>query len=55
MGPKGTKAGIVDVTTGGDTIAGVPGFTAAPGFDIASGWGTVDPATFVPALAKAAG
>jgi subtilase family serine protease len=55
MGAKGTRAGIVDVTTGSDTIAGVPGFSAAPGFDIASGWGTVDPATFVPALAKAAG
>jgi hypothetical protein len=28
----------------------VPGFTAAPGFDVASGWGTVDASTFVPAL-----
>ena len=26
------------------------GFTAAPGFDVASGWGTVDASTFVPAL-----
>ena len=28
----------------------VPGFTAAPGFDVASGWGTVDASMFVPAL-----
>ena len=55
LGPRGAKAGIVDVTTGGDTVDGVPGFTAATGYDIASGWGTVDPVTFVPALAKAAG
>ncbi len=55
LGPKGTTAGITDITTGNDTVAGVPGFTATTGFDIASGWGTVDPLTFVPALVKAAG
>jgi len=33
----------------------VPGFTAAPGFDVASGWGSVDAATFVPALVAATG
>jgi subtilase family serine protease len=55
LGAKATKAGIVDVTVGNNTQFGVPGFAATTGFDIASGWGTVDPATFVPALAKAAG
>jgi subtilase family serine protease len=55
LGGKGTKAGIVDVTTGNDTQYGVPGFAAAPGYDTASGWGTVNPAAFVPALARAAG
>ena len=55
LGPKGTTASITDITTGNDTVAGVPGFTATTGFDIASGWGTVDPLTFVPALVKAAG
>lgn len=55
LGPKGTKAGVVDVTTGSDTVHGVPGFSATTGYDIASGWGTVDPATFAPALAAAAG
>jgi subtilase family serine protease len=52
LGPKGAKAGIVDITTGNDTQYGVPGFGAGKGFDIASGWGTVDPKAFVPALVK---
>ena len=52
LGPKGAKAGVVDITTGNDTQYGVPGFGAGKGFDIASGWGTVDPKAFVPALVK---
>lgn len=52
LGPKGAKAGIVDITTGNNTQYGVPGFAATKGFDIASGWGTVDPKAFVPALVK---
>lgn len=55
LGAKGTRAGIVDVTSGDDTQYGVPGFAATTGFDTASGWGTVDPPAFVPALARAAG
>jgi subtilase family serine protease len=55
LGAKGTKAGVTDIVTGNDTVAGVPGFSATTGFDVASGWGTVDPVNFVPALAKAAG
>jgi len=31
----------------------VPGFTAAKGFDVASGWGTINAARFVPMLAAA--
>ena len=31
----------------------VPGFTAGPGFDVASGWGTIDASKFVPALVAA--
>jgi len=53
LGPQGTKAGIVDVTTGDNSQDGVVGFTAAKGFDIATGWGTVDASVFVPALVKA--
>jgi subtilase family serine protease len=54
-------AGIVDVTAGNNTFTlhdadlnplfTVPGFTAGPGYDMASGLGTVDAARFAHALA----
>jgi subtilase family serine protease len=55
--------GIVDVTTGNNTVSytqggkrhTVRGFTAAPGYDLASGVGTVNAAYFVSELARAAG
>jgi len=61
--------GIVDVTTGSNPITfcsancgtpqeqdvTIPGFTATTGFDLASGWGTVDAARFVPELARSGG
>jgi hypothetical protein len=56
LGPRGAKAGITDITSGDDsaTLKGggtkVTGFTAGSGFDIASGWGTVDAAKFAPAI-----
>ena len=57
LGPLGPHAGISDVVSGNNSVIDpntgtvlVPGFTAAPGFDVASGWGTVDAAKFVPAL-----
>jgi subtilase family serine protease len=56
IGPEGARAGIVDITSGDDSItlrstgATVAGFAAGPGFDVASGWGTVDAAKFAPAL-----
>ena len=43
--------GIVDVTSGNNSFAGVTGFDAGPGYDLASGWGTIDAARFVPELA----
>jgi subtilase family serine protease len=54
--------GIVDVTKGNNTVSfrqngklqKVIGFKALPGYDLASGVGTVDAARFVPELAKAA-
>jgi subtilase family serine protease len=54
-------AGLVDVTRGNNTVAftqhgkreTVTGFTARPGYDLASGVGTVDAAKFVPELAHA--
>jgi subtilase family serine protease len=59
LGPKGAADGIIDVTSGNDsyeTPSGhviVPGFTAAKGFDIASGWGTIYAPEFVPSLVAA--
>jgi subtilase family serine protease len=53
LGPKADKSGIIDVTSGDNTYANVPGYTAAAGFDIVSGWGTLDASKFVPALVKA--
>ncbi|HXQ62326.1 MAG TPA: S53 family peptidase [Acidimicrobiales bacterium] len=54
--------GVMEVTTGNNTVSfrqhglqTVTGFAARPGYDLASGVGTVDAATFVPELAKAAG
>ena len=55
--------GVVDVTKGDNTVSftqggkrhRVPGFTAVPGYDLASGVGTVNAAYFVRELAAAAG
>ena len=60
LGPLGTHAGLSDVVSGNNSVIDpktgkvlVQGFTAAPGFDVASGWGTVDASRFVPALVAA--
>ena len=50
VGIPGT--GIVSVTSGNNTFGGVTGFNAAPGYNLAAGWGTIDAAKFVPALAR---
>jgi subtilase family serine protease len=55
--------GLVDVTSGNNGVTfaqggsehTVPGFTAGPGYDLASGLGTVNAADFVPELAYLAG
>jgi hypothetical protein len=54
----GHVPGLVDVTTGSNTVSfkqggknhTVRGFKAVPGFDLASGVGTVNAALFVPQL-----
>ena len=46
------NTGIVSVTSGNNSFAGVTGFNAAPGYNLATGWGTIDAAKFVPALAR---
>ena len=60
LGPLGTRAGVSDVVSGNNSVIDpatgavkVQGFTAAPGFDVASGWGTIDASKFVPALVAA--
>jgi hypothetical protein len=57
------EPGIVDVSTGdnsqtfeqGGQRYTVPGFAAGPGYDLVTGVGTIDAASFVPELAKLAG
>jgi hypothetical protein len=46
---------VVDVTSGDISFGGVTGPSATPGYDLASGWGTVDAAHFVPRLAAESG
>jgi len=60
LGPLGQRAGISDVVSGNNSVIDpntgnvlVQGFTAGPGFDVASGWGTIDASKFVPALVAA--
>jgi subtilase family serine protease len=47
--------GIVDIITGNNSFGNVTGYTARPGYDLASGWGTIDAASFVHALARLGG
>jgi subtilase family serine protease len=53
LGPAGAARGIADVIKGNNSAPGVPGFVATKGFDVASGWGTVNAARFVPSLVAA--
>jgi subtilase family serine protease len=46
------NTGIVSVTSGNNSFMGVTGFDAAPGYNLATGWGTINAAQFVPALAR---
>jgi subtilase family serine protease len=51
----GAGDGITDVTTGTTTIPGFPGWAARPGYDFATGLGTITSvARFAAALARAA-
>ena len=53
LGPTGAKAGIADVISGNNSTPKVAGFAAARGFDVASGWGTINASSFVPSLVTA--
>jgi subtilase family serine protease len=49
--PSAAADGLVDITTGNNAFGGVRGSQAGPGYDLASGWGTIDGKLFVDALA----
>jgi subtilase family serine protease len=52
MGERRPAAdGIVDITTGNNSYQGVKGYSAGRGYDLASGWGTINATLFVNALA----
>ncbi|MBE7188759.1 S53 family peptidase, partial [Jatrophihabitans endophyticus] len=53
LGRNPSAHGLIDVTKGNNSLYGVRGFAARRGYDVATGWGTVNAGTFVPALAKA--
>jgi hypothetical protein len=53
LGPAGARAGIADVVKGNNSAPKVTGFTAGRGFDVASGWGTINASRFVPSLVAA--
>ena len=55
IGPAGAAAGIADVVNGNNSVVNkqgqtvIQGFTAGPGYDVATGWGTL----FAPKLFRA--
>jgi subtilase family serine protease len=49
----GEGRGFRDVTSGDNSFGGVAGYSAGPGYDLASGWGTIDARQFVPDLVAA--
>ncbi|HEY3772142.1 MAG TPA: S8 family serine peptidase [Solirubrobacteraceae bacterium] len=59
LGPAGAGDGIADVVSGNnsadnpDGTVRVPGFVAGTGYDVASGWGTIDAPSFVSSLVAA--
>ena len=53
LGPARAADGIADVVKGNNSTPKVTGFSAGPGFDVASGWGTVSASAFVPSLVAA--
>ncbi|HJU28493.1 MAG TPA: hypothetical protein VJ718_04955, partial [Candidatus Binataceae bacterium] len=51
LGPLGAaQSGLRDVLSGNNSYNNVTGYSASAGFDLASGWGSADMATFVPAF-----
>lgn len=50
LGPNTASSGLHDVTIGNNSFNGVAGFSAKPGYDRATGWGTPDIGILVPKL-----
>lgn len=50
-----SSSGLRDVTSGSNSFNSVSGFSAMPGYDQTTGWGTADMATFVAAFASGQG
>jgi subtilase family serine protease len=48
-----SSAGIVDVVGGNNSYDGVTGWPVTTGYDMGTGWGTINAAKFVPALVAA--
>ncbi|MBV9856477.1 MAG: S53 family peptidase [Streptosporangiaceae bacterium] len=46
------STGILGVTRGDNSFGGVTGYLAVPGYNLVTGWGTIDAARFVYALAR---
>ena len=55
LGPHGTDRGVVDIVGGNNSFAGVTGFATTSGYDLTTGWGTIDAASFIPRLARGNG
>lgn len=61
LGQQGSEAsGFHDITSGSNTTTrvnrielSVPGYSAAPGYDMVTGWGSIDANAFVPAYVNA--
>ncbi len=53
-GPEGADSGFHDITTGNNSVNGVTGFEAGPGYDRDTGWGTIDFDVFAAAAADPA-
>jgi subtilase family serine protease len=45
-----SQGGFHDITTGNNDFSGVQGFDAGPGYDLVTGWGTVDVTRFINAF-----
>ncbi len=47
LGNMGSESGLIDVTTGDNSFNGVIGYSAGPGYDMTTGWGSPDMGTLL--------